>query len=106
MNALDLGDARYDAVFASMSVHHVRELEHVFAELQRVLKPGGLVVLNEYIGATRFQMSQVQLDLINDVLKILPVRLRQIINNGTTTGVVKDHYDLVNEEWFLRNDPS
>src|ERR1700676_2687664 len=106
MNALDLGGARYDAVFASMSVHHARELEHIFAELQRVLKPGGLVILNEYIGATRFHVPQVQLDLINDVLKILPVRLRHIISNGTTTDMIKDRYEVLTEEWFLRNDPS
>lgn len=106
MNVLDLGDTRYDAIFASMSVHHARELEHIFAEMQRALKPGGLVIMNEYIGATRFRVPQVQLNLINDVLRILPARLRRIISNGTMTDVIKERYETLTEEWFLQNDPS
>src|SRR5258708_37231139 len=39
LNRHRFGAARYDAAFASMAVHHIRELEHLFAELRRALKP-------------------------------------------------------------------
>lgn len=39
-------DGSFDAVFSSQAFEHVRDIDHVNAEVFRVLKPGGLFVLS------------------------------------------------------------
>ena len=63
-------------VFGIQSIHHITELEHVFAEVDKSLKPGGYFFLNEFIGPTQFQWTDYQLDCINAILKILPKKYR------------------------------
>jgi SAM-dependent methyltransferase len=72
--------SHYDAVFAHSSVHHVERLEALFATVHRALRPGGIFHLNEYVGPTRFQWTDAQLQSINDYLDTIPERLRQTPN--------------------------
>ena len=37
---------RYDLIVAHSVLHHVAELEHAFAQIERSLKPGGLMVVH------------------------------------------------------------
>ena len=46
-------DAAFDLVFASAAVHHTLKYPNAFAELVRVLKPGGRLVLAETWGNNR-----------------------------------------------------
>lgn len=80
LEAQDFAEGRYDAVFAHSSVHHVERLEQLFAIVRRALRPGGIFHLNEYVGPTRFQWTDAQLQLINDYLDSIPDRLRQTPN--------------------------
>ncbi|HSY52273.1 MAG TPA: class I SAM-dependent methyltransferase [Thermoanaerobaculia bacterium] len=43
----------YDIVFFHQSAHHVAKLEKLFSRLLRVLKPDGLIYLDEYVGPSR-----------------------------------------------------
>ncbi len=43
-------DARYDAAICSFGVMHVASPERMFAELARVIKPGGSVAVSHWIG--------------------------------------------------------
>ncbi|MEN9207287.1 MAG: class I SAM-dependent methyltransferase [Gloeomargarita sp. GMQP_bins_120] len=43
---LPLEDARFDAVLNAVSVQYLQYPEAVFAEIQRVLKPGGLAIVS------------------------------------------------------------
>jgi len=45
--ALPLDDASVDAVFANMYLHHIIEPPLALAEMVRVLKPGGRVVITD-----------------------------------------------------------
>ncbi|MDY0151781.1 MAG: class I SAM-dependent methyltransferase [Candidatus Cloacimonas sp.] len=49
MNLEDLqfDDNYFDVVCTSNSLHHLEHIEIVFSELQRVLKPGGLLIVTE-----------------------------------------------------------
>jgi ubiquinone/menaquinone biosynthesis C-methylase UbiE len=49
MNLEDLqfDDSSFDLVTLSNSLHHLENVQAVFAELLRVLKPGGLLMINE-----------------------------------------------------------
>jgi malonyl-CoA O-methyltransferase len=45
MTALPFGDAVFDAAYATESLEHAVEIEHAVAELCRVVKPGGRIVV-------------------------------------------------------------
>lgn len=47
LEALDLEDASFDLVTLSNSLHHLEHPDRIFAELLRVLKPGGRLLVNE-----------------------------------------------------------
>jgi SAM-dependent methyltransferase len=78
LEKIDLPEASVDAVFAHSSVHHVERLEALYQVVQRTLRPGGIFHLHEYVGPTRFQWTDTQLQLANDFLESLPPRLRQM----------------------------
>jgi SAM-dependent methyltransferase len=75
-------DGRYDAAFASMAVHHIRNLEHFFAQVRRALKPGALFIMNEYVGPNQFQWTNRQLELADDLLMRIPERYRRSLLSG------------------------
>ena len=50
LDEIVLPNATYDAIFRISSVHHVFELERLFAQCRQALKPGALLFLDEYIG--------------------------------------------------------
>jgi SAM-dependent methyltransferase len=62
-----------------MSAHHFTELEHIFSQVKRALKPAGLFFLYEFVGPSQFQWTDQQLAIINDLLQILPAKYRQYI---------------------------
>lgn len=106
LNNFKAREGAYDAVFASMSIHHIQSLESVFDEVRRALKPSGLFVMCEYIGPTKFQLHPLQHKLVNDLLRILPAHYRHVIVEGQVTDEVKREYRLLPLEWFEKNDPS
>lgn len=81
MNRLPLGQpgfepGSFDAVLGVSGVHHCAELERLYGTVATLLAPGGWFFLDEYVGPSRFQWSDTQLRLINELLDILPPRLR------------------------------
>lgn len=79
MNTIGFAQAQYDAVWAAGSVHHVTELEHLFDQVAAALKPGGLFVLNEYIGPTRFQFPARQRQIIQACNDLLPDEYKHVV---------------------------
>ena len=81
MNQLPLGQpgfeaGSFDAVLGVSGVHHCEALESLYDGVATLLKPGGWFFLDEYVGPTRFQWTDGQLRLINELLDMLPPRLR------------------------------
>lgn len=58
---LDFRDGEFDTVCISNSLHHLTEVGQTLRELLRVLKPGGLFMVNEMVcdGQTETQLSHV-----------------------------------------------
>lgn len=77
-NHIQLPAQAYDAVWASGAVHHFERLDHVFAQIAAALKPGGLFILNEYIGPSRFQFPPAQRKAIQACLDLLPPAYRRL----------------------------
>lgn len=78
LNSIQFDRASYDAVWAAGSVHHVANLEHLFEQVARALKPNGLFILNEYIGPSRFQFPPAQRQAIQACLDLLPPAYRRL----------------------------
>lgn len=80
-NLFTLDDSKkYDLVFCSGSLHHVRELERCLSIVRKCLKPDGYFIVNEYIGDCYNIYNQNQEALINRIYKCFDYRLR----SGTT----------------------
>jgi len=82
LNEYTFESRRYDSAFASMAVHHIRELEHFFEQIRKALKPGALFIVNEFVGPNQFQWTERQLELADELLLHIPERYRRSLLSG------------------------
>ena len=80
---------KYDIVLFDSSLHHFKDLEYILSKVRSSLKPDGVLVINEFVGPSRFQWSKQQLKASNEALKILPVEYRRRWNDA---GVKSKNY--------------
>lgn len=73
---IELPPQTYDVVWVVSAAHHFSRLEHVFGQVAHALKPDGLFVLYEYVGANRFQFPARQQQIIEACLQLLPMQYR------------------------------
>lgn len=78
VNACRLARNAYDLIFSAHSFHHFLELEHVMAEVHAALTPEGLFVLEEFVGPTQFQWTDLQIDLVRSIMQMLPEEYRML----------------------------
>ena len=102
-NNIILENNKYDFVVAHNSVHHIKNLEHIMQQISNSLKPNGLFVMVEFVGPTRFQWTDRQLIIINDILKILPNKFKKIGQNGQN---YKTAFNRETLKGYLDSDPS
>jgi len=101
-NRLDLPRNAFDVVFGVHSIHHVEALERLFTQIAQSLRPKGLLFLNEFMGPTRFQWSDRQLEIVNALLRVLPEEFRR----STVSGDVKNSVMRPTVEEMIATDPS
>ena len=101
VNTVTLEPESYDLVFALQAFHHFEAIEHVMAQAHRALKPGGLFVLDEFVGPSRFQWTDVQLAWVGHLLDLMPAELRRHPN-----GTVKRREGRSTPEEVMRVCPS
>jgi len=75
-NRMLLPPNTYDLIFSCHSFHHFVELEQIMEQVHDALTPGGLFVLEEYVGPTQFQWTELQMRLVRERLAEIPERLR------------------------------
>lgn len=102
LNAPRLPRGPFDVVLMNMSLHHVRELEQLLEAVRQVMVPGGHFLANEFVGARQFQFPAAQLAKVQELLALLPERLR----HDVVTGGLKTEYVTHPVEWWDRTDPS
>ena len=71
--------------------------------MSKALKPDGYFVLNEFVGPSRFQWTDRQLEVINGPLRMLPERLRKSCRGA---GRIKAHVERPSIAEMKRSDPS
>jgi len=77
LNFVELPAAAYDVVWSSGVLHHVANLERLYDQVARALRPGGLFALHDYVGERRLQYGAARLARINAVLADVPARFRR-----------------------------
>jgi SAM-dependent methyltransferase len=81
----------YDVVIANQTLHHVLNLEKLFAEIRRSLRPGGSLVISDMIGRNGHQRWPEALALVREFWRKLPPSYR--FNQGRL------RYEEIYEDW-------
>lgn len=100
--AADLPDASFDAVFVEAALHHFVALEETFALMHRVLRPGGVLLFDEYVGPDLQQYPPELEELLGRVNACLAPALRRDFE----TGEVRQSVEACPVEVQLRRDPT
>lgn len=64
--------ACFDVVTANGALHHIEALDWCLGQIERSLRPSGLLYVNDYIGPQRFQWSDLQMRVANELLESVP----------------------------------
>lgn len=76
-NMMQLSPDTYDAIWFHSSLHHVERLEHVLDQVVSALRPNGMLVINEYVGPTRFAFTVRQKEAMSAAWKLIPARFKR-----------------------------
>lgn len=76
LNFAELPAERYDVIWSSGCLHHLVNLEHLYAQVERALRPGGLFGLHDYVGERRMRYTPQRLARVNALLREVPERFR------------------------------
>jgi SAM-dependent methyltransferase len=68
----------YDLILADGSLHHFSPLADILRRISAFLKPEGYFIVNEYVGPSRFQWTDRQLEAINGMLAVLPAQYKTL----------------------------
>jgi SAM-dependent methyltransferase len=76
LNTEKLNRNTYDLIYVGGGMHHILNLEHLVDEIYQSLKPGGLLVCDEYIGPAYNNLSNRHREIINGAIHLIPHSLR------------------------------
>ena len=79
-NAL-LPDKAFDLVIFFHSLHHIENLEGMLQNVRSTLTEDGLLLVVDFVGPTRWQWTDQQIDITQQLLDILPPELKINLHN-------------------------
>lgn len=92
----------FDVIIAENALHHAQRLDALLDRMKVWLRPGGSVIVRDFVGPSRFQWTDEQVGHADRLLTEMPERLRR--RHGS--GVVKTRF-LRTGTWFMHlSDPS
>ena len=68
----------YDLVAWNDALHHMSDVSEALAWSRRILRPGGILAMDDFVGPTRWQWPDHQLELAAVVRDALPLRYRAL----------------------------
>lgn len=98
-----LQDDEFDLVFVQAAIHHFYNIDEMFDLFRRVLKPGGLIIYDEYVGPDHHMYEDSVMDLLNEVNDCLGAGYRYDVLRG---GEIRSEVPRASLEWMLNMDPS
>jgi len=78
---MEMREDYYDVVFGEQSLHHFSPLKEILLRVNGFLRPDGCFVVNEFVGPTRFQWTDRQMEAANNLLSDLPAGYRTLWNS-------------------------
>ena len=102
LNRIELAACSFDFIYFFQSLHHIEALEHVLRQCTLALRPQGLLLVNEFVGPSRFQWTAKQLEMANHVMTLLPHDLRRNLQRGGW----KTRIERPTVQHMVRRDPS
>jgi SAM-dependent methyltransferase len=102
LNGIELPARSFDFIYFFQSLHHIEALEHVLEQCRRALRPDGLLLINEFVGPSRFQWTARQVEIASQVLGLLPEDLRRDLQRGG----LKIAIECPTVHYMVRHDPS
>lgn len=102
----ELHDNTYDLVHWDNALHHMPSADAAVGMSKRIVRPGGLFVMDDYVGPTRFQIPDEVYATAQEMRSRLPQRY--IVNNTAD----KDRFPLIPRppripvEKMIASDPS
>jgi 2-polyprenyl-3-methyl-5-hydroxy-6-metoxy-1,4-benzoquinol methylase len=91
----------YDVVLGLHSLHHFDELDKTMVHVAQLTDPKGFLVVDEFVGPTRFQWTAAQLAAANELLAELPPERRR-----TVDGRIKHRAIRPSRMAMILDDPS
>ena len=91
-------------VVANSVLHRVEDPGAVVERLAGWLAPGGMVYVDEFVGPDRFQWTDTQLEIVNQLLSCLPEELR--LDLAGERGEQKVEIARPDRERFARDHPN
>lgn len=67
----------YDVIVTEGILHHLTPLREHVERIHSMLRPGGFLILNDYVGPSRFQWTDAQLLAVNRLLALIPEERRR-----------------------------
>jgi SAM-dependent methyltransferase len=102
LNRMELAPCGYDFIYFFQSLHHIEALEHVLGQCQRALRPNGVLLVNEFVGPSRFQWTAKQIEMANQLAALLPEELRRDVRDGG----IRTAIERPTIRHMIRHDPS
>ena len=98
----DLPSGAFDAVFVQAAIHHFDRIEEMFALMHRVLRPGGLLIYDEYIGPDHHLYHAEAMAIMDEINACLAPGYRW----DHLAKQTREMTPRPSLEWMLGHDPS
>ena len=107
LNQISLPSKIYDLVIFFHSIHHIENLEWILENVKNTLTPGGLLLIVDFVGPSRFQWTDEQIRLTQEMLDLLPPEFKIDLRNSTSKSkVFKEKIYRPTIAEVVRQDPS
>ena len=73
---------KYDLFYWNNSLHHMLDVEDAIHKSKQMLIEGGMFAMDDFVGPSRFQWSEVNMKYVNRVRKILSDRFYDLQSGG------------------------
>jgi SAM-dependent methyltransferase len=75
---IEVKESLYDVIVVEQALHHFSPLDKILSRIATFLKKDGFFFINEFVGPTRFQWTERQIEAVNGLLAVLPIKYKTL----------------------------
>jgi SAM-dependent methyltransferase len=80
----------FDLILLDGALHHLAPVRRLLAYVRDAIRPGGVLVVNDFVGPSRFQWTDAQLEEVRRFLAVIPENYRPALRERFDLLEVKD----------------